>query len=277
MSNATATLPAPTTVSDRLPRGAMLADSLVVAKRNVLHIVRTPQLIVFLVVQQILFFLLFYWVFGGSIAIPGLTYINFLTPAFLAQVAIYDGFGVAVGLAEDAKSGLIDRFRALPMARSAFVSGRAIADMLRQVVIIFVLLVVAFVLGFEFHNDAGSIALGFVLLLVFGFSLFWVFAALGLAVRDSETAQAVGTPFFLLSFLSTAFVQVDTLPGWLQPFARNQPISMLTNATRGLFEGKAAEQLYEHATSYYVWATLLWSVGLVAVFAPLAVRIYRRR
>jgi ABC transporter DrrB family efflux protein len=239
--------------------------------------VRTPQLIVFLVVQQLLFFLLFYWVFGGSIAIPGLTYINFLAPAFLAQVAIYDGFGVAVGLAEDAKSGLIDRFRALPMARSAFVSGRAIADMLRQIVIIIVLLAVAFVLGFGFNNDAGSIVVGFALLLVFGFSLFWVFAALGLAVRDSETAQAVGTPFFLLSFLSTAFVQVDTLPEWLQPFARNQPISMLTNATRGLFEGKAAEQLYEHPTSYYVWATLIWSVALVAVFAPLAVRIYRHR
>jgi ABC-2 type transport system permease protein/oleandomycin transport system permease protein len=162
------------------------------------------------------------------------------------------------------------------MARSAFVGGRAVSDLLRQGALLVITLVVGFLLGFAFHNDVASCLLGFTLALVFGFTLFFVFAYIGLATRDTETAQAAATPFFLLTFLSTAFVAVDTLPGWLQPFARNQPVSMVTNAIRGLTQGSAAEALVEHSTSYYVVASLIWCVVLVAVFAPLAIRAYRR-
>jgi ABC-2 type transport system permease protein/oleandomycin transport system permease protein len=263
-------------VTNRLPRGAAIADALVVARRNVRHLVRTPQLIVFSVVQTVLFLLLFKWVFGGSIAIPGLSYVDYLIPAFLCQIAIFDGFGVAIGLAEDAKSGLIERFRALPMARSAFVTGRATADLLRQVALLGIVLGIGYLLGFHFHNGALSVIAAFGLAVLFGFAMFWLFAMMGLLVRDSETAQAATTPFFLFTFLSTGFIRVDRLPGWLQPFARNQPVSMVTNAIRGLTQGHAAARLVEHSTSYYVTASIIWCAALVVVFAPLAVYAYRR-
>jgi ABC-2 type transport system permease protein/oleandomycin transport system permease protein len=262
--------------SSRLPVRAALGDALVVARRFVLQLLRTPQLIMFAIVQQVLFLLLFRYVFGGSIQIPGLSYVDFIVPAFLTQVAIYDGFGIAVGLAEDAKSGLVERFRALPMARSAFVTGRAASDLLRQAVLLVIVTAVSFAVGFGFHSDAGSIAAGFGLALVFGFALFWPFAWVGLTVRNVETAQAATMPVFLLGFISTAFIQVDTLPGWLQPFARNQPVSQVTNALRGLMEGRPAELLVEHSTGHYVLTSLLWSAAIIAVFVPLAIRAYRK-
>ena len=206
-------------VSNQLPRRAAFVDALVIAQRNLRHLLRTPQLIVFSVVQTVMFLLLFRYVFGGSIQIPTMSFVDFLIPGYLAQIAIFDGFGVSVSMAEDSKSGLIDRFRALPMARSAVVAGRAGADLLRQAALLIIVLAVGFLVGFGIEGSVlGTIAaLG--LCLVWGFALFWVFAAIGLFVRDAESAQAAVTPFFILVFVSSSVILVDTLPGWLQPFA----------------------------------------------------------
>jgi len=263
-------------VSNRLPRGAALNDALVIAGRNVKHLLRTPQLLVFSVAQTVMFLLLFVYVFGGSIHVPGLTYVEYLIPGYLAQIAIFDGFGVSIFFAEDSKSGLIDRFRALPMARSAVVGGRAIADLLLQAALLAIVTGVAFLVGFSFHGSFGGIMLAYLLALVWGFAMFWVFAAIGLFVRDTETAQAASTPFFILVFVSSSVILVDTLPGWLQPIARNQPLTQVCNAMRGLMEGSAGSALVEHSTGHYVLTSLLWCAAITAVFAPLAIYAYRR-
>jgi ABC-2 type transport system permease protein/oleandomycin transport system permease protein len=263
-------------VSTRLPRGAALSDARVVAKRFLLQLVRTPQLIVFTVVQTVMFLLLFRYVFGGSIQIPTMSYVDFLIPAYFAQIAIFDGFAVSVGLAEDAKAGLIERFRSLPMARSAFLTGRLLSDLLRQFGLLVIVLVVGVIVGFGMRGSALDLVAAFGVALMFGLSLFWVFAWIGLRVRDSETAQAAVTPFFLLAFVSTGLILVDTLPEWLQPFAEWQPLSQVTNAIRGLMQGEAAAALVDHSTGFYVATSALWSIGITVVFAPLAIRAYRK-
>jgi ABC transporter DrrB family efflux protein len=263
-------------VSNRLPRGAALADAGLIAGRNIKHLLRTPQLLVFSVVQTVMFLLLFVYVFGGSIKVPGLSYVDYLIPGYLAQIAIFDGFGVSIFFAEDSKSGLIERFRALPMARSAVVGGRAIADLLRQAALLAIVTLVGIAVGFGFHGTFGGIVLAYVIALVWGFAMFWVFAAIGLFVRDTETAQAASTPFFILVFVSSSIIDVNTLPGWLQPFARNQPLSQVCNAMRGLMDGSAGAALVEHSTGHYVLTSFLWCAAITAVFAPLAIYAYRR-
>jgi ABC transporter DrrB family efflux protein len=263
-------------VSNRIPFSAAVSDAWVIALRNIRHVVRTPQLIVFSVVQTVMFLLLFRYVFGGSIVIPGMSFTDYLIPGFLVQIAIFEGFGVAIFMAEDSKSGLIDRFRALPMARSAVVSGRAVADLLRQAVLLLIVLGVGYLVGYRLGGSVGGLFAALGLCIVWGFALFWVFAAIGLYVRDTETAQAATTPFFLLVFISTCLILVDTLPGWLQPFARNQPLSQVANAVRGLMDGSAGSALVEHSTGHYVITSLLWCAAIIAVFAPLAIRAYRR-
>jgi ABC-2 type transport system permease protein/oleandomycin transport system permease protein len=263
-------------VSNRLPRGAALNDALVIAGRNIKHLLRTPQLLVFSVAQTVMFLLLFRYVFGGSIHVPGLTFVEYLIPGYLAQIAIFDGFGVSIFFAEDSKSGLIDRFRALPMARSAVVGGRAIADLLRQAALLAIVTVVGIAIGFSFHGSFGGILLAYVIALAWGFAMFWVFAAIGLFVRDTETAQAASTPFFIMVFVSSSVILVDTLPGWLQPIARNQPLSQVCNAMRGLMDGSAGAALVEHSTTHYVITSFIWCAAITAVFAPLAIYAYRR-
>jgi ABC-2 type transport system permease protein/oleandomycin transport system permease protein len=263
-------------VSNRLPRGAALNDALVIAGRNVKHLLRTPQLLVFSVVQTVMFLLLFVYVFGGSIKVPGLDFVDYLIPGYLAQIAIFDGFGVSIFFAEDSKSGLIDRFRALPMARSAVVGGRAMADLLRQAALLAIVTLVGFLVGFGFHGSFGGIVLAYVIALVWGFAMFWVFAAIGLFVRDTETAQAASTPFFIMVFVSSSVILVDTLPGWLQPIARNQPLTQVCNAMRGLMDGSAGAALVEHSTGHYVLTSFIWCAAITAVFAPLAIYAYRR-
>jgi len=272
----TTTIDAHGEVSNRLPRNAWLVDALVIAGRNLKDLRRTPQLIVFSVVQTVMFLLLFRYVFGGSIEIPGLSYVNFIVCGFMAQIAIFDGFGVAIAMAEDSKSGLIDRFRALPMARSAVVGGRALADLLRQAALVVIVIAVGFAIGFTVEGTWLGVIAAIGLCVVWGFAMFWVFAALGLFVKDSETAQAASTPFFILVFVSSSVILVDTMPGWLQPFARNQPLTQVCNAVRGLVQGDAGAALSPGSTAHYVIMSLIWCAGITAVFAPLAVYAYRR-
>jgi ABC-2 type transport system permease protein len=282
MSTATASgtsaTPAPSypTVTNRLPRGAAFADSGVIASRNIKHLLRTPQLIVFSVVQTVMFLLLFRYVFGGSINIPTMSYVNYLVPGFLSQIAIFDGFGIAIAMAEDSKSGLIDRFRALPMARSAVVGGRAASDLVRQFALLLIVLGVGFAIGFTVEGTFLGVVAALAICLMWGFAMFWVFAAIGLFVRDSESAQAASTPFFILVFVSSSVIYTNTLPGWLQAFANNQPLTIVCNAVRSLVQGEAGEALVAQSTAHYVVLSIIWCVGLTAVFAPLAIHAYRR-
>jgi len=253
----------------RLPRSAIFADALVVARRNLTRIARTPQLLVFATIQPVMFVLLFRYVFGGAIHVPGISYVDYLIPGIIVQTVVFGATSTAVGLSEDMSKGIIDRFRSLPMSRSAVLAGRTIADLARNVFVVLLMIVVGIALGFRFHNGfLPAVAAVFVALLL-GYTLSWVFALIGLTVADPETAQLAGfLPIFPLVFASSVFTSTQSMPGWLQAFANVQPITRAANAVRALTEGGPV------ATNL-IW-TVLWSIAILAVFAPLAVRRYRK-
>ncbi len=260
----------------RVPPAAALADTQVMARRHRIRLARTPQLAVSALVVPVMFLVMFRYIFGGAIPVPGMSYVDYLIPALFAQNAIFDGFSTAAALAVDAKDGVVDRFRALPMARSAVLTGRALADLLRQAVSLAVLTGVAVAVGFRFHGGALSSLAGLAMALLLGQVLFWVFAAIGFGTANPETAAAMTTPFMLLVFVSSAFIPVGTLPGWLQPVARNQPVSQFIDAVRCLTQGAPAERLLGHPAGYYVLTSLAWGAAIVAAGAVLALRAYRR-
>ena len=175
----------------------------------------------------------------------------------------------AIGIAEDLKSGMVDRFRSLPMARSAVLAGRSLTDLARSVISLAVMVGLGVAVGFRFHSDAGRIMLGLLLILAFGFAFSWMNAAIGISAKDPESAQNAATgPAFLLLFASNAIVPASSLPGWLQPFARNQPLGVTTSAVRELFEGGPAMGDF--------WISLAWSAGIAVVFALIAYSLYQR-
>ncbi len=253
----------------RLPRSAIFADAVVIARRNLTRIARTPELLVFATIQPIMFVLLFRYVFGGAIHVPGISYVDFLIPGIIVQTVVFGATSTAVGLSEDMSKGIIDRFRSLPMSRSAVLAGRTIADLVRNVFVVLLMIVVGTAVGFRFHNGLlPAVAAVFVALLL-GYALSWVFALIGLTVADPETAQLAGfLPVFPLVFASSVFTSIQTMPGWLQAFANVQPITRAANTVRALTQGGPV------ATNL-LW-TILWSIAILAVFAPLAVRRYRK-
>jgi ABC transporter DrrB family efflux protein len=253
----------------RLPRSAIFADALVIARRNLTRIARTPQLLVFATIQPVMFVLLFRYVFGGAIHVPGISYVDYLIPGIIVQTVVFGATSTAVGLSEDMSKGIIDRFQSLPMSRSAVLAGRTIADLARNVFVVLLMIVVGIAVGFRFHNGfLPAVAAVFVALLL-GYTLSWVFALIGLTVADPETAQLAGfLPIFPLVFASSVFTSTQSMPGWLQAFANVQPITRAANAVRALTEGGPV------ATNL-IW-TILWSIAILAVFAPLAVRRYRK-
>jgi ABC-2 type transport system permease protein len=247
-----------------------LHDSLAVAARNLIAYRRVPQLLVFSTIQPVIFVLMFRYVFGGAITLPGkLSYVDYLMPGIFVQTVVFGSLAAAIGLATDLKSGLLERFRSLPMARSAVLAGRTIADLVRNVFVVVLMAVVGFAVGFRIHNGVVPFLAGMVLVLLFGYAMAWVFATVGLAVGDPESAQAAAFPVLApLVFASSAFVPVSSMPSWLQAFARHQPVSVTVSAVRDLVLGTPA-------TSDVLQA-LAWMAGIVLVFAPLAVRRYRR-
>ena len=248
-----------------------LRDALAVTGRNLIALRRVPQLLVFSTIQPVVFVLLFRYVFGGVVAgsLPGIPYVDFLMPGVFVQTVVFGAMGAAVGLATDLKSGLLERFHSLPMARSAVLAGRTFADLARNVFVVVLMTIVGFGVGFRIHNGALAFLVGMLLVLLFGYTLSWVFAAVGLAVGDPETAQAAAFPVLApLVFASSTFVPVSSMPGWLQPFAAHQPVSVTVSAIRALVLGGP--------TATYVLQSLGWMAGIVLVFAPLAVRRYRR-
>lgn len=247
-----------------------VADGLTVTKRNLIAYTRTPALLVFAVVQPVMFVLLFRYVFGGAIKVdvPG-GYVSYLTPGIIGQSAAFASFGTAVGLAREIQKGVVDRYRSMPMARSAVLVGRLTADTLRMIVTVLVLLGVSAAVGFRFHNGFWP-AVGMVVLAVaFGVTVCAVSAYIGFAIRDEESVASFGLIWlFPLTFVSAAFVPVQSMPGWLQAFASNQPVTIVIDEMRSLALGGP---LVLHA-----WESAVWLGGILAVFLPLAVRAYRR-
>ena len=246
-----------------------VSDILTMARRNLLALFRIPTALVFAVIQPVMFVLLFRYVFGGEIHIAGLNYVNYLIPGILVQTTIFGAVGTAIGLAEDLQRGLIERFRALPMARMAVLGGRTVSDLARNVLVVVVITGVGLMVGFRPHGGIVAIVQASLLMLLFAYCLSWGFAYVGLAAPNSETAQAMTFPLiFPLTFASAVFVQVKTMPWWLRPFANNQPVTQAADAVRGLMLG------HPHGNS--TWITMLWSIGAIAVLGPLATRRYRR-
>jgi ABC transporter DrrB family efflux protein len=249
------------------PRNAA-RDTAGVAKRNLLRIVRTPQLIVIGALQPALLLVLFRYVLGGAIRVPGGSYVDYVVPAIFLEAVLIGGMTTSIGLAQDLKSGIIDRFRSLPMARSAVLAGRTLADLSRSVLSLAIMIGLGLLVGFHFHSDAGSIIAGMALVITFGYAFSWMYAAIGLATKDPETAQVAGIlPFFILMFASNAIVPVATMPSWLQGFASNQPLSVTIAAVRALLEGGPA--------AHWVWQSLAWSAGIFIVFFAISLHLYR--
>jgi len=247
-----------------------IRDVLTLARRNLMALIRVPTSLVFVIIQPIMFVLLFRFIFAGAIPVkvPG-GYVNYLIPGILVQTTIFGAVSTAIGLAEDLQRGLIERFKALPMARMAVLGGRTVADAARNVLILVIITFVGMAVGFRPHGGFFPYVWASLIMLIFAYSLSWGFAFIGLAAPNSETAQAMTFPLiFPLTFASTIFVPLYTMPTWLQGFARNQPVSQTTDAVRGLMLGLP--------TGSSVWISLVWSIGLLAVLAPLAVNRFRK-
>jgi ABC-2 type transport system permease protein/oleandomycin transport system permease protein len=244
------------------------ADTIDVAGRNLRDLWRTPQAMVFAAVQPVIFVLLFRYAFGGVIHVPGVPYVDYLMPGIFGQAVTFGAIGTAVGLSADLKSGLLTRFRTLPMARIAVLGGRTLADLARNVVVVVVMTGLGFAVGFRVHNGPAGLLAALGLVTVFAYALSWAFVALGLRVSDPEAAQAAGVPFmFLLVFTSDAFVPLQSMPGWLQAIGAHQPVTALVDAERSLILGGP--------TQSHVLISLAWSTGMLLVFAALAARTYQ--
>ncbi len=250
--------------------GYAVTDTLTITRRNLLVWIRVPAYLMFTVIQPVMFVLLFKYVFGGAIPVntPG-GYVNFLMPGIIGQSAAFATFGTAIALAQELKKGVIDRLRSMPMARSAVLAGRLVADTGRMLVTILVMVGVGYLVGFRFSAGVAAAVGMVVLATVFGLAICCIAAYTGLAIGDEESVQAFGLIWlFPVTFLSSAFVPISTMPGWLQAFANNQPVTYVINTMRVLARGGPLEP--------DLWKSLVWLAGIFIVFLPLSVRVYRR-
>jgi len=246
-----------------------VSDTLTITRRNLLVWMRVPAYIVFTVIQPVMFVLMFRYVFGGAIQVTGTNYVNFLMPGIIAQTAAFATFGTAIALAQELKKGVIDRLKSMPMARSAVLAGRLVADTARMLVTILIVIGVGYAVSFRFENGAIPAILMVVLSIAFGVAICVISAFTGLAIGDEESVQAFGLIWlFPITFLSSAFVPIATMPGWLQAFANNQPVTYIVDTMRALALGGPIEA--------NLWKSLVWLAGIFIVFSPLAVRAYKR-
>ena len=247
-----------------------VSDTLIITRRNLLVWMRVPAYIVFTVIQPVMFVLMFRYVFGGAIHVnvPG-GYVNFLMPGIIGQTAAFASFATAIALAQELKKGVIDRLKSMPMARSAVLSGRLVADTARMLVTILIVVGVGYLVDFRFQNGVVPAVAMIVLATVFGLAICCISAFTGLAIGDEESVQAFGLIWlFPLTFLSSAFVPISSMPGWLQAFANNQPVTYVIDTMRSLALGGPIEA--------NLWKSLAWLAGIFIVILPLAVRAYKR-
>lgn len=245
-----------------------ISDIIVMTRRDLLKYLRLPQLLVFNAMLNVVLLLLFNYVFGGAIDTGGLKYVQYFLPGFLVQTVVFGSTQTSVGIAEDLSKGLVDRFRSLPMARSAFLIGRVLADAVRYTILIALMIVVGSAIGFRFDNGIGSILAGIALILLFGIALTWVGVFIGISVKDIETAQVAGFVWvFPLVFASSLYVPIDTMPSWLQVFAKFNPVTPMVDTTRALLLGMSISASF--------WKILIWDIAIIVVFLTLALRRYR--
>jgi ABC transporter DrrB family efflux protein len=254
-----------------------LKDGFIIAGRNLKRVPRIPELAIFAILQSIIFVLLFAFVFGGAIPLPdGGSYREFLMPGIFAQTVIFAATTTAIGICDDINKGLMDRFRSLPMARSAVLSGRTIFDVIYQSGILVVLMLSGLAVGWRVHTGVPEFFAGVGLLLLFVFAMSWMGVWLGTMVPTVEVANQVAfTVIFPVTFLSNVFVPTQTLPSWLQPIAEWNPTSALTASTRELWGNPNPYAASGFPAEQPILLTLIWVAGIVAVFAPLAVARYR--
>lgn len=246
-----------------------VSDGLAITWRNLLGHVRIPDALFFASVQPVMFVLLFRYVFGGAITVPNGSYVDFMMAGIFVQTVVFGSVSTAIGLADDMSKGLIERFRSLPMARSAVLVGRTTADLCRNVFTVTLMTVVGYLVGFRIHTNPAAFLAGVLVLLLFSWALSWGMSVIGMRASNGETAQLMAFPvLFPLTFASSAFVPVATMPGWLQAFANNQPVTILVDAVRALMLGGP--------TTAPVLKALAWAAGLLIVLVPLAVNRYRR-
>jgi ABC transporter DrrB family efflux protein len=247
-----------------------LPDTLLLTRRHLLRTARTPQIIVLSAIMPIMFVLLFRYVFGGAIHVPGYaSYVDYLMPGIIVQTALFGGSSSAVGVAEELSQGTTDRFRSLPTNRAAILASRTFADMIRLGYTMALVVVVGLLVGFRFHNAVGPTLGGLAIVLVFGYACAWLFTLLGLLVRNVEGATLAGFMLtFPLVFASSAFTSTETMPGWLRWFANAQPVTQVANALRSLTHGDPAHSAIAHA--------IAWSIGIFVVSASLATWRFRK-
>ena len=247
-----------------------------VALRTVRKFRRTPQLVLIGTIQGAMFPLIFRYVFGGAISPGPVPYVDFLVPGFVVTSVLFAGTGTAAGVAEDVEHGFFDRLRSLPVSRGALLAGRTLADTGVLAWGLAITTAIGFAIGFSIHGSVPMALAAFGLCVVYGFAVTWLFVWIGLVAGNAQAAQGMSLLVFPLTFVSSAYVPVDSMPGWMQPIAENQPITAMTNAVRSLALGDPSLAGLSGTTAHWVVLSLLWSAGLVLVFAPLAVARYRR-
>ncbi|HEV7758636.1 MAG TPA: ABC transporter permease [Acidimicrobiales bacterium] len=246
-----------------------------VARRSIRKFRRTPQLLVISTVQGAMFLLIFRYVFGGAIDTGTIPYVDFLVPGFVVTGVLFSGMGTSAGVAEDLEGGFYDRLRSLPVSRTALLAGRAVAETGLVTWGLAVTTAIGFAVGFRIHGTVAEAVAGFGLCVLYGFAFIWLFIFLGLMAGNAQAAQGMSLLVFPFSFVSSAYVPVDSMPGWMQPIAEHQPLTIMTNAVRSLALGGADAAGLSGSTTHWVVLSLVWSAGLVLVFAPLAVARYR--
>ena len=259
------------------PAGAgVVASTGQIARRALLKFIRSPQLVVVGTLQGMLFLLIFRYVFGGAIATRGIDYVDFLVPGFVTTGVLFNAMYAVVGMADDVSAGFIARLRSLPIPRSSVLAGRALADTGIQVWGLIFTVGISFLVGFRIHNGLVPALVAAALIVLFSVVFEWLFLLMGMVAGSVEAAQGFALVVFPFTFVSSAYIPVATMPSWMRGFADNQPLTVMVNAVRTLTQGAPAESLLGHPASYFVVRSLLWSVALVAVFAPLAVAKFRR-
>jgi ABC transporter DrrB family efflux protein len=262
---------------DAPPGASFVPSALQVARRTVRKFVRTPQLMVVGTIQGAMFLLIFRYVFGGAIDVAGgIPYVDYLVPGFVTTAVLFSGMAASAGVAEDIEQGFFDRLRSLPIPRSSVLAGRSLADTWLLTLNLAVTVAVGFAVGFRLHGDVGAGLLAFALCVLYGFAFTWLFITIGLFAGNAQAAQGMSLLVFPLTFVSSAYVPVASMPGWLQAFAKHQPITVMVDTVRSLCLGDESQAVLGHSTSYYLGASLVWCAVLVAVFAPIAVARFRR-
>lgn len=257
------------------PAGALTAAT-TVAARSVRKFVRTPQLLVISTITGAMFLLIFRYVFGGAIATGPVEYVHFMVPGYIVTSVLFTGSNASSSVAQDLEEGFTDRLRSLPVSRTAVLAGRVFAESALLALGLAATAAIGVAVGFRPQGSTIEALAAFGLVLAFGFAFMWMFVTVGLVAGNVQAAQGMSLLIFPLSFVSSAMVPVDSMPGWLQPVAEHQPITVMTNAVRSLALGDPSLAGLSGSTAHYVTVSLMWAAGLVVVFAPLAVARFRK-